>query len=127
MISWRTGTTDRRHSSAPCRTMNHEPTQPGESAPVRPLSTMRHLLLLYGTALRMIVAPPSFLAAGRNQIMNEHDQKLCKALQALVDMARANWPRGQDVTISIPGGASAHGSVTIPVHLLERLLKEARP
>lgn len=54
--------------------------------------------------------------------MGEHDEKCLKALRGLVEMARANWPRSQDITVSIASGATAHGAVTIPVYLLDKLL-----
>lgn len=55
---------------------------------------------------------------------NEHDTKLIEALKSLVAMAKANWPRNQDVTISLPAGAPAQGSVRVPVYLLDKLLKD---
>lgn len=60
-------------------------------------------------------------------VIDEREKELTRALLALVDLARVNFPRNTDLTISLSSSGPASGSVTIPWTLLAKLLKEPTP
>jgi uncharacterized protein (DUF111 family) len=57
--------------------------------------------------------------------MDDQEKQLRAALNGLVEMARANFPRCTDIKIGVALGATAHGEVIVPAWLFAKLLKEA--
>lgn len=60
-------------------------------------------------------------------VIDDREKELRRALAALAELARVNFPRNTDLTVSVSSGVVASGSVTIPWTLLAKLLKEPSP
>lgn len=56
--------------------------------------------------------------------IDDREKDLRRALAGLVELARANFPRNTDLTVSLSSSGPANGSVAIPWTLLAKLLKD---
>lgn len=56
--------------------------------------------------------------------IDAREKELVRALAALTDLARANFPRDTDLRVSVASASTATGSVVIPWTLLAKLIKE---